>query len=121
MSVRLYVLADAAHSSTSDAATGPRGALHAGGAVVRVGVEGGGARHRPARRRPLLRRRRGGAGPRSIHAVGGARPGGGAAAVAGGVRCVGAALAAVGSGQYVARVLAPRLRGTVAGDVAGQE
>ena len=62
----------AADASTSHAASGPRGALHAGGAVVRLGVEGGGARHRSAGRRPLLRGRRGRAGARPVHAVGGA-------------------------------------------------
>ncbi len=51
----------------------------------------------------------------------GPRAGRVAAAVAVVDRTVFAALAAVVTGQYVALVLAPRLRGTVAGAVAGQE
>jgi len=51
----------------------------------------------------------------------GARAGRVAAAVAVVDRTVFAALAAVVTGQYVALVLAPQIRGTVAGAVAGQE
>src|SRR5262245_46853944 len=56
-----------------------------------------------------------------VHQAFGPRAGRVAAAVAVVDRTVFAALAAVVTGQYVALVLAPRLRGTVAGDVAGQE
>src|ERR1051325_10032039 len=56
-----------------------------------------------------------------VHDAFGPRAGRMAAAVAVVDRIVFAALAAVVTGQYVALVLAPRLRGTVAGDVAGQE
>src|SRR6185436_18643126 len=56
-----------------------------------------------------------------VHQAFGPRAGRVAAAVAVVDRVVFAALAAVVTGHYVALVLAPRLRGTVAGDVAGQE
>ena len=56
-----------------------------------------------------------------VHQAFGPRAGRVAAAVAVVDRTVFAALAAVVTGQYVALVLAPRLRGTVAGAVAGQE
>jgi magnesium transporter len=56
-----------------------------------------------------------------VHQAFGPRAGRLAAAVAVVDRTVFAALAAVVTGQYVALVLAPRLRGTVAGAVAGQE
>jgi magnesium transporter len=56
-----------------------------------------------------------------VHEAFGPRAGRVAAAIAVVDRTVFAALAAVVTGQYVALVLAPRLRGTVAGDVAGQE
>jgi magnesium transporter len=56
-----------------------------------------------------------------VHQAFGPRAARVAAAVAVVDRTVFAALAAVVAGQYVALVLAPRLRGTVAGAVAGQE